>query len=459
MLLRRRVRPWWRWVAPLLSTLAPGVGAVAVPLEPAYTPCQEVPPVLTGANNPFGPYFSPITFDGETMLRAQRLCYGNYESWYEAAFGQTYDVQLDRRFEFYRPGDLPLQWPIPLIIWAHPNGQSEAMGFQDENGDYPALAAIVKPAIANGFAVMSVEYRHPRASVPYTPPPPPPPPEPPPPQYDIPDTDIAVAIQWVRSRAAELGVHADDVFVLGQSRGSLGVLTALMPDQASNVPADAAWSTQSSKPRAAFAVQGQTSFAHEQLRDTFLRHDASPEAARLIAALPLEYPSCLKEGPAYDYHCHFDRRDPVFSHPGSAIDELDLGDPPVWLRYDRRPTDPQRKAVVPLGTGVAQAGEDQATGPCYEPAPPGCFDVHHPNFGLALRLRFLQLGPSPKQRAYVYVQFGNGKGTPWAASHFFDDYFCFFIQNLTEEGAVVRRQARPTPDCALHEWDLWPPPF
>ncbi|MBT9598058.1 MAG: hypothetical protein IV094_18910 [Vitreoscilla sp.] len=441
---RMAARLWLGWL------LAFPMGAAAV-----YVPCQPVPPVADN-RNPFIALYEPFDAVGERAVRLVDLCYGTYLSWVEKAFGKPGNVQLDRRFELYRPADFPPSQKLPLIIWAHGNGSTQAMDVKGRDGNYPALETRVRPALRNGFAFMSVEFRHPRVSIPYRPPPPPPPPEPDRPEFDVANTDIATAVQWVRWRADDLGVDADNIFLLGKSRGSLSILTALMPDQARVATAGEPYAASSSKPRAVFAIQAQTSYDHDQLRDLLVLKEATATALQRIVQLPLEFPSCLGDGSAYDYHCHFDRVDPVFLTEGSALSELDEDDPPVWLRYERAPTDPERGRIVPLGLTVARAGADQNAGLCFEPAPLRCLDVHHPNFGLALRMRFLELGVHTGSRAQVFVQYADATDPDWAEERFFDSYTCFFIQHLTPEGNLRRKAARTTPDCALHETDVWP---
>ncbi|HET8869068.1 MAG TPA: hypothetical protein VFM48_01360 [Aquabacterium sp.] len=421
-----------------------------------YKPCTVVPQSTDGSN-PFSKYFAPYTFNGVTAQRAANLCYGTYLQWSEQAFGKTSDVTLDRRFEMFRPGSLPLRQKLPLVIFAHPNGGTERMEGKGVSGNYPDLTGKVMPAITNGFAFMSIEFRHPRGSTPYKAPAPPPPPEPGRDEYSIPNTDIATAVQWARSRADDLGIDVDNIFLLGQSRGSLSVLTALMPDQIATGTGFQDYQYFSSKPRAVFAVQAQTTYRHSQLRDLFLTPYASASANASISTLPLEFPSCLSGQPTFNYYCYFDKEDPIFHISGSALNELDNTDPPVWLRYERSPTDPMKQVITPIGMGVGVAGGDQSKGLCYEPDVPGCFDVHHPNFGLALRLRYLQLPVTAGRSAYVFAQFADGSNVDYASSHFYDDYQCFFIQNLTPAGKVLRKAASNTPDCALHESDVWPP--
>jgi acetyl esterase/lipase len=320
---------------------------------------------------------------GQDLLMAQDLCYAQGLHWREAdPLDSRRNVTLDQRFDIYRSQRAPLTQALPLVIWAHPNGQSEQLGPE-------RLKTLVGQAAHAGFTFMSIEFRHSVASqLAATEPPTPP-------RLDIPHTDIARAVQWARSRAQQLGVDPENVFLLGQSRGSLAVLSALMPDQRDDT-SGTDYLRASSRVNAVFAVQAQTSYEHAQVRDNFIAAQDWPRF----------------DDPLHGY--------PWFRDPGSAIDEVSDNAPPVMLRYDRQPTDDQR--VVPLGMR-------EADGSCpARPDVPGCFDVHHPNFGLALRQAF-DRHPAIADR--LVVQYGV-PGTP----RFFDGYACFFAAHLVGAAAA-----------------------
>lgn len=328
---------------------------------------------------------------GPDLRVAQDLCYAEGLHWREAdPQDSRRNVTLHQRFDIYRPTRAPLTQALPLVIWAHPNGQSEQLGPE-------RLKELVGPAASAGFAFMSIEFRHPVASqLAATNPPTPP-------RLDIPHTDIARAVQWARSRAQQLGIDPANVFLLGQSRGSLAVLTALMPDQRDDSHGTD-YRRASSRVNAVFAVQAQTSYDHEQVRDTFIT--------------PQDWPRF--DDPLQGY--------PWFQDPGSAINEVSADDPPVMLRYARRPTHAQR--VVPLSLPDA----DHAC-PNRQYVP-GCFDVHHPNFGLAL------------QRAFDRQAMGAGRLLVQYAvptERFFDGYVCFFAAHLVGAAAASAEVAESCP--------------
>ena len=319
---------------------------------------------------------------GTDLVMLQDVCYADGLRWHEAdpQDGRRNNT-LHQRFDIYRPKRAPLTQALPLVIWAHPNGQTEQL-------DPARVKELVAPAAHAGFAFMSIEFRHPVASQPATPDPTLQT------RLDVPHTDIARAVQWARTHAQQLGIDPDNVFLLGQSRGSLAVLTALMPDQRDDGHGTA-FRRASSRVNAVFAVQAQTSYDHARVRDTFVA--------------PQDWPRF--DDPVLGY--------PWFRDPGSALDEVSADDPPVMLRYERSPTDPQR--VVPLSL-------KDADGTCPKrPDVPGCFDVHHPNFGLALQQSF-DRQQMPEGR--LLVQYG----VPTA--RYFEGYVCFFAAHLVGAAAT-----------------------
>jgi acetyl esterase/lipase len=356
-----------------VASAAPAAAAGCTPLGPA---------------DPLAEHFVNL---GPDLVMAQDLCYAQGLHWREAdPLDSRRNVTLYQRFDIYRPKRAPLTQALPLVIWAHPNGQSEQLGFE-------RLKTLVGPAASAGFTFMSIEFRHPVASqLAATQPPTPP-------RLDMPHTDIARAVQWARSRAQQLGVDPENVFLLGQSRGSLAVLSALMPDQRDD-GSGTDYLRASSRVNAVFAVQAQTSYEHAQVRDTFI---VAPDWPRF-------------DDPLLGY--------PWFRDPGSAINEVSDNAPPVMLRYDRRPTEAQR--VVPLGMR-------EADGSCpTRPDVPGCFDVHHPNFGLALRQAFDR---HPMAADRLVVQYA----VP--SAHFFDGYACFFAGHLVGAAAASADTAAACP--------------
>jgi hypothetical protein len=107
-----------------------------------------------------------------------------------------------------------------------------------------------------------------------------------------------------------------------------------------------------------------------------------------------------------------------------------------------------------------------------------CFDVHHPNFGAKLRLKWQGL---VNPLSHVIVQYANTRNTTEhiaARQGFFTDYYCFFMQYQPAGGAVIStlttegndervtsidienlsrpaNQQVPTDKCTLRESAAW----
>lgn len=369
--MRQNIQPRFRsFLSPICGLLLAAASGIA-----AAEPCRKI-----GTESELSSYTQA---QGAQATVARDICYAEGTEWNEKSPAGPYDVTLDQRFDFYRPASLPSSQRLPLIIWAHPNGMTDNL---PQQGDL--YSKLVTPALALGFAFMSVEFRHPVASQRYGQPP----------DLDIPNTDIARAVQWARHRSGMLGIDGTNIFIVGQSRGTLGLMNALsknLADDQSPFP----YQTKSSRVRAVYAVQAQTSYEKDQVKQTFIHPDSWPAFEQLYAN---------------------------FHQPGSAISEITTDDPPIAMRYERMPTDPSQQTVVPLHL-PAQNGS------CSYPE--GCFDFHHPNFGLKLHLAFKALSPTqPASKfdmaynvptEFLYVDQASNR-----------PYACFFAKNLTLEGSA-----------------------
>lgn len=218
------------------------------------------------------------------------LCYGP-AAWREPALGGRW---LQQRFDFYRAGGTQ---PAPLIIWAHPNGSSKSI-----TPGSVAYSVLVAPALAAGFSFASIEFRHPvvnedEADSPTN--------------AGVPHRDIARALQFIRANAQALGIDRRNVFLVGGSRGTLGLWTALQDDMADPYATDPVL-RQSTRVNAVFAFNAQTTYDGLEFADLFL---LPPDDEVQKAAWRLEHPK----------HAQF----------GSAVRSVSADDPPVMLRYDQ----------------------------------------------------------------------------------------------------------------------------
>jgi hypothetical protein len=441
-------------------------------------------------------FINGTEFAPQQIRRYVDYCYGSSGvNWTEAINGV--DIKYVRRFDYWR-GPNTDGLTLPLIIWSHPNGSTETIGVDSDLEE-----RLVKRALGRGFALMSIQFRHPTSSQKrYTIPLP----GKSPPDADAkPATDIATAVQFARQNTRQLQIDPANIFLVGQSRGSLAVLTALIKDQKKPVPGtgDEALIVKSSKPRAVFAIQAQVTYEHNQLRDTFIKEKASTQVTQAILAngKKLQFPDCVLVD-RFSYWCHYDKSDQkinnVINTPLSALSaltdtQINNDGVPIWLRYDRSPV-LSGNTISPIGLYVNNEGEYQTAididnnTNCYESASATCTDVHHPNFGRKLVDAYKSIAPTiPK--TYIFAQYGNalysvvGKASRDAVGQtFFENYYCFFMtyrtadgidhQVITDPGNALRVAGvdawnmqfsaddprRVSPDkCKLSETDVWPP--
>lgn len=248
------------------------------------------------------------------------ICYGT-ASWSEPTLGGT---TLSQTFDLVRPATVSASSAVPLIVWAHPNGMSKALPVS--SATYKAL---VPPALSAGFAFASIEFRHPVVN------------EEPLNSDPVPHLDLARAVQFIRANAKALGIDPRNIFVVGQSRGSLALWTVLQDDMADPNSADRV-AQQSTRASAAWMVNAQTTYDGHEFSELFV--------------VPRDRPT---------FNALFDLEHPKHAQFGSAIKSVNAGaqaDPPVVLRYDST-------VVSKLLTLEELAAYDI---------------VHYPNFGVAL---------------------------------------------------------------------------
>lgn len=249
----------------------------------------------------------------------QNICYGSVE-WSEPTLGGRL---LKQNFNLYRPPSAGSA-KTPLIVWAHPNGMTKLL--PTAQGMYKAL---VPPALSAGFSFVSLEFRHPVVN------------EEPGTQAPVPHTDIARALQFIRANADALGIDGRNVFVVGQSRGTLALWTVLQNDMADPNSTDPV-SRESTRANAAWMSNAQTTYDGHEFSELFI--------------VPRDRPT---------FNAAFDKEHPKHAQFGSAIKSVNAGkqaDPPVVLRYD--------SYVVPKQLTLEEMQKYDA--------------IHYPNFGPAL---------------------------------------------------------------------------
>jgi acetyl esterase/lipase len=290
--------------------------------------------------------------------RGPDLCYGR-ETWREPEIDPL--NELHQRFDFYR---VPSTAKVPLIVWAHPNGMSKRL--PESSALYQALVA---PALAAGFSFASLEFRHPVANE-----------DEPNNANDprIPHDDIARALQFIRANADALGIDRRNIFLVGQSRGSLGVWTALQDDMARPGALNPVL-RESTRVNAVYAVNAQTTYDGAEFARLFVIEGDRDDFAAWFQ-------------PQYDHEDQF----------GSAIRSVSAGedpDPPVRLVYDA--------PVVPRQLTFAEMMRQDM--------------IHYTNFGPALCKAYLRIFGNGDRCSFVAHR--RYRGDPAAAFAGYVDFF------------------------------------
>jgi pimeloyl-ACP methyl ester carboxylesterase len=242
----------------LLGTLLATLAVTLSPAAPAQTVAQELPGTLDATCNcyrslAYGPdVWTKVYKDGRTET-------------------------LNQAFNLY-PG--VGEGPRPVIVWAHPGGSPYDM--------LPGTSIynqVVAPAVAAGFSVVSVEFRHPVSDD----------------HLGVYHRDIADAVQYVRQHAERLNVQPHNAFLMGRSRGSLVTWTAMQDDMADPLNADPV-RRQSTRVNAVFVFNGQTTYSTTEQTNEFM-----------VEADRAEYLRRKPDNPAW----------------GSALQSVTPDDPPI----------------------------------------------------------------------------------------------------------------------------------
>ncbi|WP_010458736.1 alpha/beta hydrolase [Acidovorax radicis] len=238
------------------------------------------------------------------------LCWGNV-GWNEPTLD---GAALQQNLDFYPATGSASATTAPLIVWAHPNGRTKAL-------DATLRDTLLKPALLGGYAFASLEFRHPVVNAPTQP------------NSPVPHTDIAQALNYLVAHASALQVDPRNIFLVGQSRGTLGVWTALQPHLTSP------------RVRAVFGVNAQTSYDGNDFAQWFLVEPARDDFLRA-----------------------FNRKNPNADRYGSAVRDVTRNAPAVHLRYD--------SPVVGRQLTLAEMQQQDA--------------LHYPDFGPALCKAYTQ---------------------------------------------------------------------
>jgi acetyl esterase/lipase len=375
-------RPWILYLLGLLLCLAIVFPGVAQQKAIDRSDCESIDAAMMNR-----------TFVKEEQTGAYRydnICYADGTHWVEPnPTNSNAKVKLVQRFDFWRPTQVPDK--VPLVIYTHPSGGSE-----DFKVDGPIYTNMLWQALPAGYAVASLEYRHPVSSYDPTNKPPEPP-----------NTDIANAVQFMRAKAEKLKIDPNNIFLVGQSRGSLAILTALLPDQQIRGLND--WRGQSSKVNAVLGYQAQTTYDTLETVNTFINENK--QNARCEGSY-------------------------ITWNPGSALQQVANGAKlvPMRLTYDEKALN--KSTVVkqcyhqctPRQPKICKPSICNGITPCKWIGTEKFFDIHDHNYGVALYERY-----RARDRASL-IEIRYNLGGPQGG---YDGYINFFNKHLTNPKAAI----------------------
>lgn len=228
----------------------------------------------------------------EEHWRPDCSCYRRIDWGTESWFDPTYPDTFKQDFDF---------WPVsrgatkqPLVIWTHPGGGVKHIPVESDPNNPTLYDKIILPAKAAGFAVASIEYRHPVHNDYLVPPP---------------HWDIGLAVQSLRNMADELGIDPNNIFLIGGSQGTLNVWQAQQTDLKLEGAQGAAG--QSSLVNAVYAYNAQATYRETENAKWFL--------------VPEDRKAYIKD---------FRKDHPQYANFGSAAGSVHRLSPPAMLKFE-----------------------------------------------------------------------------------------------------------------------------
>ena len=342
-----------------LSSLAAGLAA-ALGLSLLGTPAAHA---ASGATHPPTCSGSPVqpsqvidlpaadttTTHAEVIARGRATYRWGSAIWLEPSYGCASFAQTFDFFPAEGPTGNDANAVHPTIVYFHPNAASSKVRIDGAFG-----RNVIQPALAAGYNVVSVEFRHPVID-----------------QYlapqlggQVPHQDTGLAIQYLRAHARSLGISSDNLFAFGYSRGSLALWQALQPDLGGGTTGKP-----SSKVSGFFGYQAQTTYQCQQYAQRFLVA-SDPNTQSQVDA-------CLAEN---WYDAQF----------GSALDSVTASSLPVRLQYQ------QGLELVPGTKKKIQLVTVPYLLANYE-------TEHYPDFGMALYNAYRAVGNTRISYPETYV--------------------------------------------------------
>lgn len=179
-------------------------------------------------------------------------------SWAEPTLGGTV---LYQALDIEVPAGSPPGSGWPVVMYYHANGGTKTVPGSG------VLATAKAAILAEGFAFVGVEFRHPVVNV----------------AEGAPHQDVGFATQYVRAMADAFDLDTNNIYALCHSRGSLALWQGLQADML-NAGASTYAGRQSSYIQGIWAYNPQTTYDTEEFADLFVTPGA--ETTAFLAANP-----------------------------------------------------------------------------------------------------------------------------------------------------------------------------
>jgi len=425
--------PWRRVTAAAAAMVVAAIGALpAAAMAQSDVVPSQCTTLVKGGGLPGGAdgvYQGVYSNNQPVAYRVwQDLCYGDALPWQEWVSPNHWVAgdyrKLVQRFDLYLPAVAQTSL-VPLVIYAHPMGQTENLDPNNPNDKH--FEVLVGQAMAGGYALASIEFRHPTGSFV----------DPVVLQYPtdfphgthpdvtvatIPNDDVSTAVRFMKFMSTDLRIQPKNVFVAAQSRGTLGILDALMDPKPLDPNATNSWRSKNSKVNAIVAYQAQTTYNENEVASTFIKPDGTRPNQTWFHE---DYPD-------------------VIGDPGSAAALADLPATvrvPIRISYDNTYT-MDLSGTAPIQRQCYQSNNQNRGYQHFVPVtPPDCplgqsvFDVHDPRFGQLLFNKY------KKNAADSLIKVCTGVGKDNVALGF-ANYIAVF--NQYRDGAIPPMSACPT---------------
>lgn len=196
----------------------------------------------------------------------------------------------------------------PLLVQIHGGGW--------RGGSKAVTPAFVKTYLDRGISVASVEYRFTPAN-----------------PLPAPVHDAARAIQYLRSRAVELNIDKSRVALTGASAGACTSMWLLFHDDMADPGSDDPVLRESTRVVAAYAIAGQTSIDPKVIEPWL--------GPKVLEHLMIA--NAVGEANAAAAHRNHERHAATYEE-FSAINHVDVGDPPLFMSYSSDASLPSKNA-------------------------------------------------------------------------------------------------------------------